>query len=154
MQIVEGSVYLGSFNTACNRQALQTLVRASAAPRQLTHQGHYARAQRHRQLRHAVHRRPRGPSLPKRARLDAAQLAYLHCPLDDHPSADISVFFAPALAFLQAAQREGRRTLIHCKMGMRCVVLVLDRRDRRSRSATLAILWHMELQGLSLRAVR
>jgi protein-tyrosine phosphatase len=67
-----------------------------------------------------------------------AEMNYLHCPLDDNPKADIQQFFDQAMLFLKDAQAKHERVLIHCQMGM-------------SRSSTLAVLWVMLEQNVSLK---
>ena len=85
------------------------------------------------------------------------QLSYLHCPVDDSPTEDISVHFDAALAFIAQAKTAARRVLVHCRMGMRCVATWLSRHflthTHHSRSATLVILWLMSSRGISLREV-
>ncbi len=42
-------------------------------------------------------------------------IEYLHCPIADDPSEDISEFFHPATDFIHARQESGQIVLVHCR---------------------------------------
>lgn len=94
----------------------------------------------------------RNPSLLSWLRIDAVvrimesydesmyppAIAIHFAPLSDTPGSQLAPCLASALAFLDSQRHQGRRVLVHCKMGI-------------SRSAAVAIAYVMRLQSVSLR---
>lgn len=98
-EILENFLYLGSFNSASNRQTLRLL-----------------------DITEIVNATD-NCDMPFTS---DTTLRYLHCPIDDDPKEDISVHFEPAITFLKEAEEARKKVLIHCKMGMsRSATLVI-----------------------------